>query len=93
QSFIEFGQSFIEFGQSFIEFGQSFIEFGQSFIRPLAKVLQNPTPNPSPQAGRGDFDVSQRRGGVLRFDLCKKSIEFGQAPIMHTFSQATPLRY
>lgn len=41
--------------------------------RPLALIPQNPTPTPSPPAGRGDFDVSQRQGGVLLFDLCKKS--------------------
>ena len=44
-------------------------------IRPLALIPQNPTPNPGPPAGRGDFDVSQRQGGVLLFDLCKKSID------------------
>lgn len=49
------------------------IKHSQLSNRPLAKILQNPTPNPSPQAGRGDFDLRQRRGGVLRFDLCKKS--------------------
>ena len=39
----------------------------------MSKSPLIPHPHPSPQAGRGDFDLRQRRGGVLVFDLRNKS--------------------